>query len=67
MRIIIAFFLISLLNCTAVLAQRTHQTRNLVIISMDGYRWKELFGGADSALIFNSQYNKTKFNNFLEN
>src|SRR5580692_4153798 len=35
-----------------------HKTKNLVIFLMDGYRWKELFGGADSALLFNSRFNK---------
>lgn len=31
--------------------------RNLVIFVMDGYRWRELFQGADSALLY-SKYNK---------
>lgn len=33
-----------------------HKTKNIVIFSMDGYRWKELFGGADSSLLFNKRY-----------
>ena len=30
---------------------RQENTKNLVIITLDGYRWKELFTGADEALI----------------
>jgi Metalloenzyme superfamily len=60
MRIIIAAaaFLIILMNSGVTSAQSAHKTKNLVIFLMDGYRWKELFGGADSALLFNSHYNK---------
>src|SRR5829696_3873169 len=31
-------------------------TENLVIITFDGLRWQELFGGADEALINNTSY-----------
>src|SRR6476620_10907519 len=31
-------------------------TENLVIVTLDGFRWQELFGGADSALINNPSY-----------
>lgn len=40
--------------CTWVMAQQT--TRKLVLITLDGYRWQELFGGADSLLINNKKY-----------
>ena len=30
--------------------------RRVVLITMDGYRWQELFGGADSALVFNKRF-----------
>ncbi|SEW44685.1 alkaline phosphatase family protein [Chitinophaga arvensicola] len=33
-----------------------HQTKNILLISIDGYRWKEVFEGADSALIYNRKY-----------
>ena len=36
-------------------AQHT-KTKNVIIISMDGYRWKELFRGADSGLLFDKKY-----------
>ncbi len=32
------------------------KTENLVIITLDGFRWQELFGGADSILINDSTY-----------
>ena len=31
---------------------------NMVIITTDGYRWQELFNGADSSILFNSEYVK---------
>ena len=33
--------------------------RNLIIFLMDGYRWRELFEGADSGILFNNRYNHT--------
>ncbi|MBS1663429.1 MAG: phosphoglyceromutase [Bacteroidetes bacterium] len=33
------------------------QSRNVVVFLMDGYRWKELYEGADSSLLFNKKYN----------
>ena len=33
-----------------------HKTKNVIIVSLDGYRWKELFQGADSAILFNKKY-----------
>lgn len=42
---------------TFVQAQEKAPARNMVIFLMDGYRWKELFEGADSSLIFNHKYN----------
>jgi len=38
-------------------AQQPAPARNLVIFLMDGYRWRELFQGADSGLLFNHRYN----------
>lgn len=32
------------------------KTENLVVITLDGFRWQELFGGADSLLINDSTY-----------
>ncbi|HYC84812.1 MAG TPA: phosphoglyceromutase, partial [Chryseosolibacter sp.] len=32
------------------------RTRNLVIVTLDGYRWSELFQGADPAILGNARY-----------
>ncbi len=46
--------LLLLCSATGIFAQ--HKTKNVIVISMDGYRWKELFRGADSALLFDKKY-----------
>ncbi len=48
-------FLFILIAGMAV-AQNTN-TKNVVVISLDGYRWKELFRGADSTLLATKKYN----------
>ena len=35
---------------------QTPKTENLVIITLDGFRWQELFGGADEELINNKEF-----------
>jgi hypothetical protein len=34
------------------------KTKNVVIVTLDGYRWKELFGGADPRILHNPKYVK---------
>ena len=51
----IFFVAVSLLTCISVFAQS--RTRNVIIVTLDGFRWQEIFGGADSILITNSTYN----------
>ncbi len=34
---------------------QTHKTQNVVIVTLDGFRWQEVFRGADSAML-NSKY-----------
>jgi hypothetical protein len=38
-------------------AQPTNKTKNIFIITTDGFRWQEVFTGADSSLINNERYN----------
>ncbi len=52
----IKFFFLLLLIAGSSYAQQ-HKTKNEIIVLMDGYRWKELFRGADSALLFGEKYN----------
>lgn len=51
----IKLFLFSLLIAGSCIAQST-KTKNVIIVSMDGYRWRELFQGADSILLFGKKY-----------
>lgn len=37
-------------------AQRT--TQNLIIVTLDGFRWQEFYEGVDSALMNNKEYNR---------
>lgn len=53
----------SILLCFAMLsiittgkAQRA--TENIVVVTLDGMRWQEIFGGADEALLRNKKYTK---------
>lgn len=32
------------------------KTKNIIIITLDGFRWQEVFQGADSAILFNKEY-----------
>lgn len=41
---------------SAGLAQSNKQAENLVLITIDGLRWNEVFGGADSIIVFNDQF-----------
>jgi len=38
---------------------QSHKTQNVIIVTLDGFRWQELYRGADSALI-NSKYTDSK-------
>jgi hypothetical protein len=62
------FLLIILLGpSVSILAQSKGKTENLVIVTMDGMRWQEVFGGVDEVLVNDSVFNrdrdgiKTKF------
>jgi len=50
--ILFSFFLLS---CFISKAQNA-KTENVIIITLDGYRWQEVFGGADEELINNKDY-----------
>ncbi len=34
------------------------KTENLVVVTLDGMRWQEVYGGADSALLLNKQFTR---------
>jgi Sulfatase len=46
-----------LLICTGAFAQK-HKTENVILVTFDGYRWQDLFTGADKTLINDTQQDK---------
>ena len=49
------FFIIICSFALNAFAQKT-KTENLIIFTLDGMRWEEIFGGVDSAILHNPQY-----------
>lgn len=47
-------FLVFLLFVTTAIVAQQKTTENVVILTMDGLRWQEMFGGADSLLTFDT-------------
>lgn len=45
-----------LLSGTVFAQNQNHKTKNIVFISIDGYRWREIFQGADSSLLKIKKY-----------
>jgi len=55
---IIVGLLLSILLSFEIYAQ--HKTENIVIITLDGFRWQEVFNGADSVLLRNEKYTENQ-------
>lgn len=53
------YIIISLLICSTF-ASAQNKTKNLVIVTLDGLRWQEVFRGADSSLVNIEAYNPDK-------
>lgn len=51
----LAFLIVVALSANS---QPPRKTENVVLITLDGFRWQELFNGADSALLKQQQYLK---------
>ncbi|MBL7697534.1 MAG: hypothetical protein JNK79_05230 [Chitinophagaceae bacterium] len=51
--ILILFLLISIIGFT-----QGRKTENIIIVTLDGMRWQEVFAGADSILLNNSAYTR---------
>ena len=59
MKIIVSLnFLFVLLSCNFIYSQNAQKTENVFIITLDGLRWEELFGGADDSLITDPRFVK---------
>ena len=54
-KLLVLFFLF---NVKAALAQTAE---NIIIITTDGLRWQEVFGGMDSAIANNKKFNPVTF------
>ncbi|OYU55755.1 MAG: phosphoglyceromutase [Chitinophagaceae bacterium BSSC1] len=52
----------SLLLFQFLLSNAQIKTENLVIVTLDGMRWQEVFGGVDPAIIQNKQFTKDSAN-----
>ncbi|RJE72771.1 sulfatase-like hydrolase/transferase [Reichenbachiella sp. MSK19-1] len=44
------------LLCAMSIMSLAQKTENIILVSLDGLRWQELFGGADSLLVDDSKY-----------
>ncbi|HTS43436.1 MAG TPA: hypothetical protein VMH01_03495 [Puia sp.] len=49
------FLFILLLKVSSGIAQ-SHKTENLIIVTMDGMRWQEVFGGVDAAIMGDKRF-----------
>ena len=54
-RLLLLFSLV-LLHNGPLLAQKKLKTENVILITLDGFRWRELFNGADSDLISDKDF-----------
>jgi hypothetical protein len=51
---------IGLVSSLSILAQSRGKTENLVIVTMDGMRWQEVFNGVDEVLMNDSLFNHNR-------
>ena len=53
-------FLSLILFYSAACFSQTGKTENVIIVTLDGMRWQEVFSGADSALLNNKMYTRDR-------
>ena len=53
-----AILMLLLAGCFSALFAQQHKTENVIIVTIDGLRWQEVFRGADSALINSKETNE---------
>jgi hypothetical protein len=58
----ILFFLCLSIVCLPSLRAQSNKTENIILITLDGFRWQELFEGADSSLLHSKKYNVSGYN-----
>jgi hypothetical protein len=54
--LLISFFLVFVWSSTGI--AQDNKTKNIIIVTMDGMRWQEIFGGIDLAILNNKRYTK---------
>jgi hypothetical protein len=53
-KLIIFLFLLS----SGLIFSQTHKTENLIIVTLDGMRWQEVFGGVDTAILNDKRFTR---------
>ena len=53
-------FLIAFIACSMNVIAQKPKTENIIIFTMDGMRWQEVFGGIDSVILNNPEYTHEK-------
>lgn len=61
----IILFAFIFIFCSNSLYSQSTGIRKLVIVTFDGYRWKDVFRGADSALLFAAEKGKKDSAEFI--
>jgi hypothetical protein len=55
-RIVNLFIPFLFILTSSTLSGQPLQNRNLIVVTLDGFRWQELFNGADSSLLFDDTF-----------
>lgn len=50
------FLIAFLFSSLIIIAEETNKTENVILVTFDGYRWQDLFTGADEKLVGNKKY-----------
>ena len=56
--LLVSFFSLNTVHAQAANASNKDLAPNLIIITTDGYRWQEVFGGMDNAIANDSKFNQ---------
>lgn len=48
-----------LFSCSLTVSAQS-KAENVIVITIDGFRWQDVFGGADSVILFNDAFKKTE-------
>src|ERR1017187_6377936 len=52
------YFIFLLLFGSAGVIGQSHKTENLIIVTLDGMRWQEVFSGVDSAILIDKRFTR---------